>query len=99
MKVEIFNNYLDNIIKLYSIPKEWIFSKNKKMEVVDARHMLYYLCSKRKIPISYIQRYMGFNGYVIGHSSIIHGIKSVEVKVQDDTDYKQLIKNLNDRTN
>jgi chromosomal replication initiation ATPase DnaA len=94
MKIEIFNNYLDNIIKLYSIPKEWIFSKNKKMEVVDARHMLYYLCSKRKIPISYIQRYMDINGYAIGHSSIIHGIKSVEVKVNEDTDYKQLIKNL-----
>lgn len=91
MKIEIFNNYLDNIIKLYSIPKEWIFSKNKKMEVVDARYMLYYLCSKRKIPISYIQRYMDINGYVIGHSSIIHGIKSVEVKVNEDSDYKQII--------
>jgi chromosomal replication initiation ATPase DnaA len=94
MKIEIFNNYLENIIKRYSIPKEWIFSKNKKMEVVDARHMLYYLCSQRNIPVSYIQRYMDMNGYVIGHSSIIHGIKSIEYKVQADTDYKQLIKNL-----
>jgi chromosomal replication initiation ATPase DnaA len=34
------------------------------------------------------------NGYVIGHSSIIHGIKSIENKVQADADYKQLIKNL-----
>lgn len=94
MKIEIFNNYLDNIIKLYSIPKEWIFSKDKRMEVVDARHMLYYLCSKRNTPISYIQRFMDMNGYVIGHSSIIHGIKSVEVKANEDKDYKQLIKNL-----
>jgi len=94
MKVEIFNNYLDNIIRLYSIPKDWIFSKNKKMQVVDARHMLYYLCSNRKIPVSYIQRYMDMNGYVIGHSSIIHGIKSIEGKAKEDTDYKQIIKNL-----
>jgi hypothetical protein len=94
MKSEIFNNYLGNIINLYSIPKDWIFSKNKKREVVDARHMLYYMCFNRNISIGYIQRYMDNNGYAIGHSSIIHGVKSIETKVKEDADYKQLIKNL-----
>jgi chromosomal replication initiation ATPase DnaA len=91
MKNEIFNDYVERIVGLYKIPKEEIFSKNKRMDVVDARHLLYYLCSKRKIQISYIQRYMKMNGYVIGHSSVIHGIKSVEVKVNEDPDYKQII--------
>jgi chromosomal replication initiation ATPase DnaA len=94
MKIEVFNQYLDNIIRLYDIPREWIFSKVKKREVVDARHMLYYLCVNRNIPVSYIQRFMGTNGYDIGHSSIIHGIKMIEEKVLTDSDYKQLIKNL-----
>jgi chromosomal replication initiation ATPase DnaA len=94
MKNEIFNDYVERIVDVYKIPKEEIFSKIKRMEVVDARHMLYYLCLKRKIPVSYIQRYMDMNGYVIGHSSIIHGIKSIDSKVKEDTDYKQLIKNL-----
>lgn len=91
MKNEIFNDYVERIVDMYKIPKEEIFSKNKRMDVVDARHLLYYLCSKRKIQISYIQRYMKMNGYVIGHSSVIHGIKSVEVKVNEDSDYKQII--------
>jgi chromosomal replication initiation ATPase DnaA len=94
MKNEIFNDYVERIVDVYKIPKEEIFSKIKRMEVVDARHMLYYLCLKRKIPVSYIQRYMDMNGYEIGHSSIIHGIKSIDSKVKEDTDYKQLIKNL-----
>lgn len=91
MKNEIFNDYADRIVDVYKIPKEEIFSKNKRMDVVDARHLLYYLCFKRKMQISYIQRYMKINGYVIGHSSIIHGIKSVETKVNEDSDYKQII--------
>lgn len=91
MKNEIFNDYVDRIVDVYKIPKEEIFSKNKRMDVVDARHLLYYLCFKRKMQISYIQRYMKVNGYVIGHSSIIHGIKSVETKVNEDSDYKQII--------
>lgn len=91
MKNEIFNDYADRIVDVYKIPKEEIFSKNKRMDVVDARHLLYYLCFKRKMQISYIQRYMKVNGYVIGHSSIIHGIKSVETKVNEDSDYKQII--------
>lgn len=91
MKNEIFNDYVERIVDVYKIPKEEIFSKNKRMDVVDARHLLYYLCFKRKMQVSYIQRYMKINGYVIGHSSIIHGIKSVEVKVNQDSDYKQII--------
>lgn len=91
MKNEIFNDYAERIVNVYKIPKEEIFSKNKRMDVVDARHLLYYLCFKRKMQISYIQRYMKINGYVIGHSSIIHGIKSVETKVNEDSDYKQII--------
>lgn len=91
MKIEVFNQYLDGIIKLYDIPREWIFSKLKKREVVDARHMLYYLCFNRNIQVSYIQRFMRSKGYDIGHSSIIHGIKVIEEKVLTDSDYKQII--------
>jgi chromosomal replication initiation ATPase DnaA len=90
MKYEIFNDYVEKIVDLYKIPREEVFSKNKKMELVDARHLIYYLCSMRKIQITYIQRYMDLNGYVVGHSSIIHGIKVMEEKIAHDSDYKQI---------
>ena len=92
MKSDVFNQYVDRVVDLFGITKEELFSKSKKREMVDARHLIYYLCSKRPIQITYIQRYMNLNGYKIQHSSIIHGIASVEQKIKDDKDYVTIVK-------
>jgi chromosomal replication initiation ATPase DnaA len=94
MKQDIFNQYSDRIVDIFGISKEELFSKSKKREIVDARHLLYYLCHKRPMTITYIQRYMSENGYDIQHSSVIHGINSVSVRVKDDADYMQTVKDL-----
>lgn len=91
MKIEIFNEYVDKIANLYQMPKESIFSKVKKRELVDARHLLYYLCKDRNMEVSYIQRFMNNNGYDIGHSTIIYGMNVMKDKVNSDPDYKQII--------
>lgn len=91
MKIEIFDQYVDKIVSLYAIPRSWLFTKVKKREVVDARHMLYHVCIERNIPVSYIQRFMHGYGYAIGHSTIIYGIKVMEEKVATDPDYKQIV--------
>jgi chromosomal replication initiation ATPase DnaA len=94
MKNEIFNDYVERIVDVYKIPKEDIFSKIKRMEVVDARQMVYYLCKKRNMSLTLIKKYMMENGYDIGLSTIRHGISSMETRIANDSDYKQLIKNL-----
>lgn len=94
MKQDVFNQYVDRIVDLFGISREEIFSKSKKREIVDARHLLYYLCHKRPMSITYIQKYMGMNGYEIQHSSVIHGINSVSERVKDDADYMQIVKEL-----
>jgi chromosomal replication initiation ATPase DnaA len=94
MKQDVFNQYADKIVGMFDITKEELFSKSKKREIVDARHLLYYLCYKRPMTISYIQKYMSTNGYDIQHSSIIHGINSVSLRVRDDADYMQIAKEL-----
>jgi chromosomal replication initiation ATPase DnaA len=94
MKQDVFNQYADKIVDIFDITKEDLFSKSKKREIVDARHLLYYLCYKRPMTISYIQKYMSANGYDIQHSSIIHGINSVSSRVRDDADYMQIAKEL-----
>lgn len=94
MKQDIFNQYADRIVDIFSISKEELFSKSKKREIVDARYLLYYLCHKRPMTITYIQRYMKENGYDIQHSSIIHGINDVVGRVKDDADYLQTVKEL-----
>lgn len=94
MKNEIFYEYANELSNLFSIDKDSLFEKTKKRDIVDARHLLYYLCYKRPMRIVYIQEYMQENGYNISHSSIIHGINQVENKMIEDTDYINVINRL-----
>ena len=94
MKAEIFNQYVDKVISRFGITKEELFSKTKKRECVDARHMLYFLCFHRPMRIKYIQEYMADNGYIINHSAIIHGIKQVDGIIEEDSDYQKIVKSI-----
>jgi chromosomal replication initiation ATPase DnaA len=94
MKQDIFNQYTDRISELFGISKADLFSKSKKRDVVDARHLLYFLCAQRPMRINYIQKYMNDNGYNIQHSSVIHGIKVIEEKIKEDSDYVTVIKDI-----
>jgi chromosomal replication initiator protein len=98
MKQDIFNRYADRIAKLFRVSKEDMFKKSKKSELVEARHLLYYMCYNRQIKITAIQDYMALSGYTIQHSSIIHGIRSVEEKIKEDKDYVVAIKELDKNT-
>ncbi len=95
MKVKIFNQYVGKVCKLFAVDKDTLFTKTKRRDVVDARHFLYYLSHKRPMKIVYIQEYMFDNGYEISHSSIIHGIKQVESKLErNDPDYTKIVENI-----
>jgi chromosomal replication initiation ATPase DnaA len=94
MKSDVFNQYVERVTDLFNIRKDDLFSKSKKREFVDARHLIYYLCSKRPMHINYIQKYMEDNGYKVGHSTVIHGINSVEGKIADDKDYLTIVKEI-----
>ena len=89
MKRNIFNEYVEQVIELYGITKGELFQKSKVREIVDARHVLYYLCYNRPMKLKYIQKY-------IGHSSVLHGIQAVTNLIQSDEDYKYLLTRLQD---
>lgn len=92
MKRKVFRKYSERVADLYDIDLDTLFSKTKRRDCVDARHLLYYLCSKRPMRLVYIQEYLGNWGYDIPHSTIHHGIKQVEKRLeQNDTDYKDTI--------
>lgn len=91
MKQDIFNQYVEKVVDLFEIDRSLLFSKSKKRELVDARHMLYYLCAKRPMRVNYIQKYMAENGYEIQHSSVIHGITTTEKRLKEDKDYVNII--------
>jgi len=94
MKQDVFNQYVDRIVKIFGIQKSELFIKSKKRDFVDARYLLYYLCANRPMNVSYIEKYMKQNGYDTNHNTIIYGIASVEQRMQDDMDYVSIIKNL-----
>jgi|TARA_R100001443_G_scaffold40029_1_gene53411 chromosomal replication initiation ATPase DnaA len=91
MKERIFNLYAKKVGQLFNITPEEMFKKSKARECVDARHLLYYMCSQRPMRITYIQKYMKENGYDINHSSIIHGINVMKEKISEDSDYIEVI--------
>ena len=95
MKEPIFKEYATKVADLYSVSEDELFSKSKKRAIVDARHLLYYLCKNRPMKLKYIQDYMGNNGYNVGHSSIIHGIEQVTMKIEEDSDYQKVIDSIN----
>jgi chromosomal replication initiation ATPase DnaA len=90
MKEDVFNQFVERVLDLFGITREELFLKSKKRNLVDARQLVYYLCSKRPIQVMYIQKFMEDNGYSVSHSSIIHGINVMNKKVEEDKDYKTI---------
>jgi chromosomal replication initiation ATPase DnaA len=95
MKYHKFNAYAKEVSKVFGIEEDFIFSKNKTREVVDARYLLYYLCKTNKIQIITIKKYMKNRGYDIPYSTIHYGVKRVIKKVDDDRDYQLHISRIN----
>ena len=87
MKQDIFYRFVDQITHRFDITKEELYSKTKKQEVSDARHMLYFTAKKRGIPTPWIQKYMALNGYETSYNTIHAGIKKIEKLIKDDQDY------------
>ncbi len=94
MKREIFNQYAKHVNEIFRLDNNIIFQKTKKRDIVDARNMLYFLCSRRPMRVSAIQQYMSECGYDISHTSILYGIKSIEDKINSDKDYISTIKKI-----
>lgn len=94
MKVSIFNQYAEEVCRVFNVSKKGLFTKSKKRDVVDARHMLYYLCYNRPMRLVRIQEYMADNGYLISHNSIIHGINVVKDRLAHDRDYVRTLEKI-----
>jgi chromosomal replication initiation ATPase DnaA len=99
MKKQIFNQYAQKIADLFGIDKHELFIKSKKRDLVDARHLLYYLCFHRPMQLVSIQNFMEENGYNISHPSVIHGVSIVSQRVAEDADYTFIIKSIEKSVN
>ena len=94
MKEEIFERYAAQVISHFGVSHEELFSKNKKQQIVDARHILYYLCKIRPMKLVHIEQHMKRNGYHVALSTISHGVDKVTRDIYLDPDYQTLIDQL-----
>tara|TARA_B110000977_G_C10765040_1_gene372282 strand:+ start:93 stop:419 length:327 start_codon:yes stop_codon:yes gene_type:complete len=95
MKQKIFKAYALDVCKIFGINAKTLFTKMKRRDVVDARYLLYYLCFHRPMRIRDIQEYMADEGYSISHSAIIKGVSITTDRIENDQDYKDLAKKIN----
>ena len=94
MKHDIFNQYVAKIAKLYRVEESEMFVRSRKQEMVDARHMLFYLCASRPIPAYSIKAYMAERGLSIQQSAINNGVRKIEKNISEDADYAQIISDI-----
>ena len=94
MKEYIFKQYLDNILDHLNIKIEDLLIKTKERRMTEARFLLYYLCHKRGIKMVEIQSYMKSQGYDVPLSIIKYGLDRAKEIIENDSDYKYIVKKL-----
>lgn len=94
MKENVFKQYVERVTNLFGITLKDFYSKTKTRDFADARYLVYYLCLERNIRVMTIKKLMQQNGCDVNHQTISHGIKSVKEKIEQDKDYRTIIKEI-----
>ena len=91
--IKRFNSYATKIGRRLHVTKADLFSRTRKQDVSDARHILFWLCKESGMTIAYIQKYCKVNRLDVTHPAIIHGINQVDSMMNEDME--DLIKTFN----
>ena len=91
---KIFDKYVGVVENALEISKDDIFTKTRKRENVEARDLLFYLCSRRNMRGNFILDRCRDYGLHLDDSQITRGKAKVEELINTDPDWKQLIKTL-----
>ena len=95
MKHDIFNQYVTKVCDAFGIEDESkLFETTRKQTIVDARHMLFYLCVTRPITMYALIEYMSERGLPLQHSAIMNGVRKAENHKNKDKDYAQVLSNI-----
>lgn len=97
MKSLIFDQFVDKVADSFSInPTSSLFDKsNRNRTYSDARYMIYYLCSNRKMRNGFIQDCMSHHGYYVSLFNIKHGIRKAKGMVENDADCRAIFESIN----
>ncbi len=102
MKHNIFDKYLTEIKKVFRISDEDFFKPTRNVTIVEAKHLLYYMCSRRQIRNKAIKEFMdkagAKYGYTVHGANILRGVVSAQKLVDSDDDYFKVMKRIEDST-
>jgi len=94
MKEYIFKQYLDNILNHLGISLEELLDETKERRITEARYILYFLCQQRGMQIAEIQSYMKAQGFDVALSTMTRGVEKAKEIVDNDPDYKYIVRKL-----
>jgi chromosomal replication initiation ATPase DnaA len=94
MKKKIFNQYLALVLKMFGITMDELLTKSKKRQIVDAKQLLIYMCYRRQMRLVTIKEYLGDVGYVIDNKNVLHSIRAVDKKIEEDRDLQTIIRDI-----
>ncbi len=100
-EIPMFDRYVRKVSDRFEISKSELFDRwenNRDYFLANARHTLYLLCDRYGMRITEIKRFMKDNGHIVGHSTIIKGIRKANKVMIDDNDYKRIITTIEDST-
>jgi chromosomal replication initiation ATPase DnaA len=96
MKEYIFKQYLDNVLEHLGIALEELLEETKERRITEARYILYYLCHERGMQIAEIQSYIKLQGFDVALSTIARGVEKAKDMIDNDSDYKYIVRKLQD---
>ncbi len=92
-KEEAFLQYLNNTLDYLGINKREFFTKSKERHIVKPKQMLYYICKeKANMKPAEIMYYVENLGYTITFQDIMYGINTFKKVLEEDKEYKQIVK-------
>jgi len=97
----MFDRYVRKVCERFEIGEPELFERwedNRDYFRANARHTLYLLCDRYGMRIMEIKRFMKHSGHIVGHSTIIKGIRKANHLMRDDNDYKRIITTIEEST-
>lgn len=89
-----FNSYVKSVAVAFDVSEDDIFSDSREKDVIDARHMIMYLCKARPMPMKFIHSMFDERGLVMDYTSVMYGCKSGEKKAKKDVDFSETVQQI-----
>jgi chromosomal replication initiation ATPase DnaA len=95
MYYNLINKVVDEVLTMFAMSDNELFSNKRKRKFADARHMMLHILNDKGIPVVELQEMMSDRaGYKMNHGVICHSIKASKDRIETDTMYRKSFNSL-----